>query len=97
MVKLAVASLGAVVVDGTAEPEKMVLSGEALGWYINALRAQVPIRAIAGAVCRVVAGSGGWAPAYAFFGELAHDLHPHPSSGQKRFASAEPMMYPIRL
>jgi hypothetical protein len=57
VVKFAVASLDAVVVDGSAEPEKMVLSGEALGWYINALRAQVPIRAIAGAVCRVVAMS----------------------------------------
>lgn len=58
VVKFAVASLDAVVVDGPAEPKKMVLSGEALGWYINAFRAQVPIRAIAGAVSRVVAASG---------------------------------------
>lgn len=55
VVKFAVASLDAVVLGSGAAPEKVVLSGEALGWFINALRAQVPIRAIAGAVCRVVA------------------------------------------
>lgn len=53
VVKFAVATLDAVVLGGNPEPEKIVLSGEALGWYVNALRARVPIRAVAGAVCRV--------------------------------------------
>jgi len=37
----------------TDEYTKTILSGEAVGWYMNAARHQVPIRALAGRVCAI--------------------------------------------
>jgi len=55
VVQYSVATHNAIIVCSSNGLEQTNLSGEALGWFLNALKAKVPIRAIAGAVCTVVA------------------------------------------
>jgi hypothetical protein len=54
VVKFSAASIDVKVAGPGNSAENRVFAGEASGWYLNALRAKVPVRAISGAVCTAV-------------------------------------------
>jgi hypothetical protein len=54
VVKFSAASMDVKVAGPGNSAGNRVFAGEASGWYLNALRAKVPVRAISGAVCTVV-------------------------------------------